>query len=79
MGVDVKRFYGKAANSGIPRQNELMAFENRILFVGKLIYYKGLRYLLEAFSKLESREVWLMIVGDGSEREDLIFMTSRLG
>jgi glycosyltransferase involved in cell wall biosynthesis len=78
MGVDVRRFDGKVADSGVPRENELMAFENRILFVGKLIHYKGLRYLLEAFSKLESREVCLMIVGDGSERAGLISMARRL-
>jgi glycosyltransferase involved in cell wall biosynthesis len=79
MGVDVKRFDGKATTSCIPNANELLAFENRILFVGKLFYYKGVRYLLEAFSKLASDEVCLMVVGDGAERPNLTSMARRLG
>lgn len=79
MGVDVNRFDGRAVNPCTPKANELLAFEKRILFVGKLIYYKGVRYLLEAFSKLASEEVCLMIAGDGAERPNLVSMARRLG
>lgn len=39
-----------------------------ILFVGRLVYYKGLEYLLKAMRTIEAR---LLIVGDGPLRERL--------
>ncbi|MGL4758848.1 MAG: glycosyltransferase family 4 protein [Patescibacteria group bacterium] len=41
----------------------------KILFLGRLAYQKGLKYLLQAFRKLikKDREAQLSIVGDGSE------------
>ncbi len=39
----------------------------RILFTGRLTYYKGLRFLLEAVARLP--ECSLVIIGDGSERD----------
>ena len=80
MGVDVKRFDGRVAPPSIAETvNELLAFENRILFVGKLIYYKGLEYLLNAFSKLETKETCLIIIGDGPEKAGLKSLAKRLG
>ena len=43
--------------------------ENRmVLFVGRLVSYKGLTYLLEAMKKVDGH---LVIVGEGGEKEDL--------
>jgi glycosyltransferase involved in cell wall biosynthesis len=41
----------------------------KILFVGKLRKYKGLKYLIEAVKDLD---VQLYIIGDGEERENLL-------
>lgn len=41
----------------------------RFLFVGRLVYYKGCKILLEAFSKVENAE--LIMVGSGVMEEEL--------
>lgn len=43
----------------------------RILFVGRLIEWKGVRYLIEAFNILNDSRYELHIVGDGPEKEVL--------
>ncbi len=43
----------------------------KILFVGRLIEWKGVRYLIEAFKMLDPQKYELHIVGDGPEREGL--------
>lgn len=43
----------------------------KILFVGRLIEWKGVKYLIEAFKMLDPQKYELHIVGDGPEREGL--------
>jgi glycosyltransferase involved in cell wall biosynthesis len=43
----------------------------KILFVGRLIEWKGVRYLIEAVKMLDSQKYELHIVGDGPERKGL--------
>lgn len=70
MGVDVRRF-----SSGI--RNRLRAVDDQksiILFVGRLVEKKGVKYLIEAFSKLPDKKrskTLLWIVGDGNELPSL--------
>lgn len=47
-----------------------------VLFVGRLIYFKGLEYLLEAMRRVDGR---LVIVGDGPLRRALRDQTSAAG
>lgn len=47
-----------------------------ILFVGRLVYYKGLEYLIKAMKKINSQ---LLIVGDGPLKPKLINMCHDLG
>jgi rhamnosyl/mannosyltransferase len=54
------------------------SFEGRVLFVGKLIYYKGLDYLLHAFSQMKTSRTCLIVVGDGGERERLTRLARQL-
>jgi len=46
-----------------------------ILFVGRLVYFKGLEYLLKAMIKIEAR---LLIIGDGPLKERLKKITHHL-
>ncbi len=43
----------------------------RLLFLGRLVAYKGLRYLLQALARLDHERVVLDVVGDGRQRQDL--------
>ncbi len=54
--------------------------EKVILFVGRLINLKGVQFLLKAFSKLQQRikNVTLIIVGEGSCREELENLSRKL-
>jgi glycosyltransferase involved in cell wall biosynthesis len=54
----------------------------QLLFVGRLVPYKGADMLVEALSKLQQpilEQVELTIVGDGSERNGLESLVHRLG
>ncbi len=52
----------------------------RIIFVGRLVEKKGVRYLLEAFSRLRPHHptAQLAIVGDGPLREELVNLSDKL-
>ena len=79
IGVDADRFTPTAE----PYEPLMKEAEGRkmILFVGRLTGYKGVRYLLHAFSRLlkEYREVVLCIRGDGPQRPYLLQLESKLG
>ncbi|MBV1951848.1 MAG: glycosyltransferase [Cycloclasticus sp.] len=69
MGVDIEHF--QSGNSA-----KLLEQENKkiILFVGRLVEKKGVKYLIKAFSKLplETQNTSVLwIIGDGDERMEL--------
>lgn len=70
MGVDVEHFSsGNKERLGIDIDNRRI-----ILFIGRLVQQKGVRYLLEAFSMLPDsvqRHSELWIIGDGDARNTL--------
>ena len=46
--------------------------EKRIfLFVGRLVIFKGLKYLLEAISKIQNENIFFLIAGGGELRKEL--------
>ena len=47
-----------------------------VIFVGRLRYYKGVQYLIEAAREVEAK---FLIVGDGPQRGELEDLTRRLG
>jgi rhamnosyl/mannosyltransferase len=75
LGIDISRFQTQAARS------EAKAIRSRhgaplILFVGRLVYYKGLPTLLEAMPGLEAR---LLIIGQGPLEASLRAQVESLG
>lgn len=72
MGTDLINTFKP---SDLPRES------GQILFVGRLVEKKGLRYLIEAFPKILQRipEGRLLIAGDGPERDELIQLIDSLG
>ena len=77
MGVDIEHF-----QSGNP--DKLLEQENKkiILFVGRLVEKKGVKYLIKAFSKLplETQNTSVLwIIGDGDERMELEQQAKQLG
>jgi rhamnosyl/mannosyltransferase len=71
LGVDDSQF--------IPsREPGALARSVTVGFVGRLVWYKGLAVLLEAFSRL-SGDVKLLIVGDGPMKDELVAQSEALG
>lgn len=50
-----------------------------IIFIGRLTEQKGVKYLIESFEKLEIKEKYLIILGDGELKETLKNMVFSLG
>ncbi len=61
----------------VPSDFEI-SYDGFILFVGRLTVEKGLKYLLQAMTKVSS-EIKLKVVGDGPERLEDQELTSSLG
>lgn len=66
--IDLEKFNPKGKK--LPHDIEINPDKQSVLFVGNLVYQKGLEYLLEA-KKLMNSDVELVIVGDGPLRHDL--------
>jgi glycosyltransferase involved in cell wall biosynthesis len=70
-GVDIQRFS--------PGMQMREWHPPRLLFVGRIVYQKGLDLLLEALGSLQSLPWQLTVVGDGSQCELLKAQAQRLG
>ncbi|WP_435552672.1 glycosyltransferase [Natrinema sp. CGMCC1.2065] len=71
LSVDLDEFGGQAPSVGLP-----VTDRQTVLFVGRLTYYKGVRYLVEAMVDLDAD---LLVVGDGERRDELERHAHRLG
>lgn len=77
MGVDIEHFQSGNADNVLGTETRKV-----ILFVGRLVEKKGVKYLIEAFSMLPQKtqdESILWIVGDGDERKNLEYQAQTLG
>jgi len=73
FGVDINSF-----NRSVSAENQPVIKQPRkILFIGRLVYYKGVDVLLDAFSKVHGAR--LDIVGEGPLRHQLENRASELG
>jgi len=73
FGVDLSKFE-KFDKKKIQKIKE--KYGDFVLFVGRLNYYKGLGYLIEA---MESVKANLIIIGEGPEKRNLEFRIKNLG
>jgi len=73
FGVDLSKFekYDEKEVENIKKQ-----YGNFVLFVGRLNYYKGVEYLIEA---MKGVNVNLVIIGQGPEKKNLEFRIKNLG
>lgn len=78
LGVDVERF--SKVNPEAIAECERMLVDlprPRVLFVGRLVYYKGVDVLLKALAQVHG--VSAMLVGEGPLKRDLEKLAGRLG
>lgn len=50
-----------------------------IVFIGNLLEVKGLKYLLEAFARLQTSDAMLYLIGDGQQQGELESLSEQLG
>jgi glycosyltransferase involved in cell wall biosynthesis len=77
MGVDTKRFYPSDQNILKKEYSE----EDLLIFVGRLIDWKGTVFLVEAMKDVVRifPKTKLLIIGDGPEKNNLITKINELG
>lgn len=68
-GIDVSRFELKSSTYSLVSDIHKNYGRPLILFVGRLVYYKGLKYLIQAMKEVPTGR--LIIVGDGPLKEEL--------
>jgi glycosyltransferase involved in cell wall biosynthesis len=86
IGVDLSVYsqdlYNNANNEKIRKLHLIKKDAKIILFVGALDkqhYFKGVEYLLRAFSKLDPDNAILLIVGDGELKNYYVALATKLG
>ncbi len=79
LGIDVSPFESSAKmmeSADSVRKKYCKKGEKMVLFVGRLVYYKGVKYLIDAAKDVESK---IIIVGDGPLKAELNAQASSLG
>lgn len=74
-GIDVKRYFPSYEILEKSKQIKMRFGPRIILFVGRLIYYKGLKYLIKAMRKVDGN---LLIIGTGNLEPTLKNMVNKL-
>lgn len=77
--VDVSRFRPDVDGTGVRARYNITG-KKVVLFVGRLVPYKGVEYLIKAFSGVRSKvkDAFLLIVGDGLLRRELMRLVLEL-
>lgn len=66
----------RTSSSGLLEKLKAQSSDRIILFVGRLVSYKGLEFLIDSMKSVNGH---LVIVGDGPEREKLVRQIQHLG
>jgi len=83
VGVDIERFKHRDKDLLLLKQLNIAEDELVLLFVGRIVWSKGIYFLLYAYKKLLSdpeinKNIKLIIVGSGPEKSKIIDIISRL-
>src|SRR5262245_28888916 len=76
IGIDLSRFQAIDADRQHSDQTGALGRPPRVLFVGRLVYYKGLHVLIDAMTRCPGT---LLVVGDGPLESDLRRQVAALG
>jgi rhamnosyl/mannosyltransferase len=71
IGIDTDRFRRTAATDAAISALRARFGKKIVLFVGRLIYYKGVSYLIDAMARLADKEAKLLVVGEGPLKDEL--------
>ena len=74
LGIELERF--SSVDEGAVAEVRSRYGESPILFVGRLRYYKGLQYLIQAMDRIPAR---LLVVGTGPMETEWKTLSDRLG
>ncbi len=77
-GVDINRFNPDIPRDIVRKNMKISCDERVILFIGRLDFNKGIKYLIEAFSKLKIPKVKLIIVGRGPLKDQIKQLIEKL-
>src|SRR5690606_4789608 len=78
MGVNASELE-KYEETKVSRDLKSLSNKNVILFIGRLSEIKGVSVLLEAYSRIKSKDSVLVVAGDGPDRENLVALSKELG
>jgi glycosyltransferase involved in cell wall biosynthesis len=80
IGVDTERFRQISAD-GVRSNYNIPADSVLFVFVGRMIHIKNLPFLIETFASAlrQDSHLYLLLVGDGPSKSDLIEQVRRLG
>ncbi len=76
FGLDLREFETTNESGARAREIRTRYGDRIVLFVGRLVYYKGVDVLLRAIQKVDAR---LLIAGDGPMRPELELLAGDLG
>jgi rhamnosyl/mannosyltransferase len=76
FGIDVEPFQDFQKHADAAREIRRRFGEPLLLFIGRLVYYKGLEYLIEAMREIPAK---LLIIGDGPLKPKLMRMVQQNG
>jgi len=76
FGVDINRLKPTLVDYAETEKLKRLDHRPLLLAVGRLVYYKGYRYLIEAMTDIEAK---LIIIGDGPEKANLQKLINDLG
>lgn len=78
-GVDLKRFYVRKKDEELLEELKVPGAGRVVLTVTRLIPRKNVHMLMEVLSRIDRRDVYLVVVGDGPQRTRLEKLARNLG
>jgi len=81
--IEIEKIINKNYHSELVKKELNIPINSQVLlFIGTLSYNKGIQYLIKSFYNMLSNgygNVYLVIIGDGKEKENILNLTKKLG